>query len=114
MYIFANSFAVILSILYVVKALPQSQASTSSVAAPASTSVVERQKGLFKELFTSGTTVSRFQKLLAPGGVLLDSSAIGGLTVFNFQGAVPANGAKGGATKAAVCYTLWLLHLCRE
>ena len=63
----------------------------------------EAQKALFLDLFTAPTAIKRFQRLLtAKGQSLLSGDALRSLIVFDFNGAKPAKGALGGATKAAV------------
>jgi hypothetical protein len=89
-----------------VQALPQSQATQStasaSVTAPAVPAATEDQAQLFRDLFTAPTAVKRFQRLLTQGQTLFTGETLRKLTVFSFNNAVPAPGAKGGATKAAV------------
>ncbi|KAF2244721.1 RmlC-like cupin, partial [Trematosphaeria pertusa] len=59
---------------------------------------------------TLPTAVKKFQRLLtANGEALLSGEALRALTVFNFNGATPAPGAKGGATKAANIETFPIL-----
>jgi len=57
---------------------------------------------LFRDLFSAPTAIKRFQRLLTEGQTLLTGAALKKFTVFNFNGAMPAMGAKGGATKSAV------------
>ncbi|KAF2203907.1 RmlC-like cupin [Delitschia confertaspora ATCC 74209] len=57
---------------------------------------------LIKDLLTAPTAIKRFQRLLtAAGQKLLSADDLKKLVVFDFNGATPATGAKGGATKAA-------------
>jgi len=88
----------------VVQALPQAgQPSSTAAPSAAPTPDPEQQAALFRDLFTAPTAVKRFQRLLtAKGESLLSGDALKNLIVFNFNGAKPAEGAKGGATKAAV------------
>lgn len=89
-----------------VQAVPQpNPSSTSTITAPtaAATPDPEQQAALFRDLFTAPTAIKRFQRLLtAKGESLLSGQTLKSLTVFNFNGAKPNEGAKGGATKAAV------------
>lgn len=96
-----------------VKALPQATFTTSTspttATAPATPSAAvpspdpEVQAALFRDLFSAPTAIKRFQRLLtAKGQSLLSGDALKNLVVFNFNGAIPAKGAMGGATKAAV------------
>lgn len=91
-----------------VQALPQSYApsSTTVASAPAPT---EDQAQLFRDLFTAPTAIKRFQRLLTQGETLLTGEALKKLTVFSFNNATPAPGAKGGATKAANIETFPIL-----
>ncbi|OAL44959.1 RmlC-like cupin [Pyrenochaeta sp. DS3sAY3a] len=88
-----------------VQALPQPQ--TTPVPAPAPAGDAAQ---LFRDLFTAPTAIKRFQRLLTQGGeTLLSGDALKALTVFSFNGATPAPGAKGGATKAANIETFPIL-----
>ncbi|KAJ8114640.1 hypothetical protein OPT61_g3520 [Boeremia exigua] len=90
-----------------VQALPQSiPSSTTTPAAPAATN---NQAELFRDLFTAPTAIKRFQRLLTQGSTLLTGDALRALTVFSFNNATPAAGAKGGATKAANIETFPIL-----
>ena len=61
---------------------------------------------LFRDLFTAPTAIKRFQRLLtAAGEKLLSAEELRKLVVFDFNGATPAPGAKGGATKAGKFFT---------
>lgn len=95
-----------LATLSAVNALPQPQAAQPSAsttsAAPAAPAPTEEQAQLFRDLFTAPTAIKRFQRLLVQGETLLTGAALRKFTVFDFNGAVPAKGAAGGATKAAV------------
>jgi len=83
---------------------------SAAPAAPAAPVDAEKQAALFRDLFTAPTAIKRFQRLLtAKGEALLSGEALRSLTVFNFNGAVPAAGAKGGATKAANIETFPIL-----
>jgi hypothetical protein len=83
-----------------VQALPQPQAAqpsaTPAPAAPANNA------DLFRDLFNAPTAIKRFQRLLTSGESLLTGEALRKLTVFDFNPAKPAAGAKGGATLSAV------------
>lgn len=57
---------------------------------------------LFQDLFTAPTALDRFRRLLVQDGKLLSGPALQDVVVFDFNGALPAPGALGGATKAAV------------
>lgn len=95
-----------LATLSSVHALPQSMpSSTTTPAPPAPTD----QAALFRDLFTAPTAIKRFQRLLVQGETLLTGDALKALTVFNFNNATPAPGAKGGATKAANIETFPIL-----
>lgn len=91
-----------------VQALPQSMpsSSTTTSAPPAPTN---DQAELFRDLFTAPTAIKRFQRLLTQGSTLLTGDALRALTVFSFNNAVPAPGAKGGATKSANIETFPIL-----
>ena len=91
----------------VVQAQPYSSSCTASATAqPASTAAAAQQQQLFRDLLEAPTAIKRFQRLLVKDGSLLTGDALRELTVFDFNNAQPANGAKGGATKAAVS-TRW-------
>ena len=91
----------------VVQAQPHSQScTTSTTAQPAPTAAADQQQQLFRDLLEAPTAIKRFQRLLVNNGSLLTGDALRQLTVFDFNNAQPANGAKGGATKAAVS-TRW-------
>ncbi|KAH6643888.1 RmlC-like cupin domain-containing protein [Boeremia exigua] len=93
-----------------VQALPQSiPSSTSTPAAPAATAPASDQAQLFRDLFTAPTAIKRFQRLLTQGSTLLTGDALRQLTVFSFNNATPAAGAKGGATRAANIETFPIL-----
>src|SRR5690242_18467122 len=90
-----------LAALSAVSAAPAPQATPAPApAAPAP------QADLFRDLLTAPTVVQRFKRLLVQGEELLSGEALRKLTVFDFNGATPAAGAQGGATKAAVCSSL--------
>lgn len=93
-----------LAIFNAVNALPQPQAAqaSSTSTAPAAPAPTEDQAQLFRDLFSAPTAIKRFQRLLTQGETLLTGDALRKLTVFSFNGATPATGAKGGATKSAV------------
>lgn len=92
-----------LATLGVVRAQPHSQSCTTSpTAQPAPTVAADQQQQLFRDLLEAPTAIKRFQRLLVKDGSLLTGDALRELTVFNFNNAQPANGAKGGSTKAAV------------
>ncbi|KAF3028728.1 hypothetical protein E8E12_000724, partial [Didymella heteroderae] len=100
------SFAkfVVLALAISVQALPQSIPSSTSIAA------APTDKAYFlQNLFLAPTVVKRFQRLLVQGDVLLTGPALEALTVFDFNGAVPAPNANGGATKAANIETFPIL-----
>ncbi|KAJ4303382.1 hypothetical protein N0V90_002275 [Kalmusia sp. IMI 367209] len=97
-----------------VQALPQPTLSTvttpSATPAAAPTPDPEQQASLFRDLFSAPTAIKRFQRLLtAKGEALLSADALKNLVVFNFNGATPAPGALGGATKAANIETFPIL-----
>lgn len=74
--------------------------STSTVAPPAATPV--DNTALIIELETAPTAIKRFQKLLtAAGQKLLSVAELQKIVVFDFNGATPNPGAKGGAVKSA-------------
>ena len=93
-----------------VQAHPQPTLTTVATPSPANATASvaptpdpEVQKALFLDLFTAPTAIKRFQRLLtAKGQSLLSGDALRSLIVFDFNGAKPAKGALGGATKAAV------------
>lgn len=89
-----------------VQALPAPSSTTSAPAVPAPT---QDQAQLFRDLFTAPTAIKRFQRLLVQGSTLLTGDALRTLTVFSFNNAAPAPGAKGGATKAANIETFPIL-----
>lgn len=94
-----------LATLSVVSALPQSgyqnnQPTTLSTATPPAATV--NNDPLIAELRVKSTAIKRFQRLLTNGGEkLLSEEEVKKQTVFDFNNAQPAPGAKGGATKAA-------------
>ncbi|KAL6707801.1 hypothetical protein ACN47E_003701 [Coniothyrium glycines] len=92
-----------------VQALPQGAAPTSSVAAPAP-APTEDQAQLFRDLTSAPTAIKRFQRLLTQGQTLLTGDALKRLTVFSFNNATPAAGARGGATKSANVETFPILY----
>jgi len=98
-------------VLGAVQALPQPQASQPSASAtiPVAPAPTEDQSQLFRDLFTAPTAIKRFQRLLTQGQTLFTGETLRKLTVFSFNGAVPAPGAKGGATKAANVETFPIL-----
>ncbi|KAF1930361.1 RmlC-like cupin [Didymella exigua CBS 183.55] len=103
---FTNLSILALAALGSVNALPQSMpSSTNTPAPPAPTD----QAALFRDLFTAPTAIKRFQRLLVQGDALLAGPALKALTVFDFNGATPAPGAEGGATKAANIETFPIL-----
>jgi hypothetical protein len=98
-----------------VSALPQASSTLATMATSSSAIVTplaaaaspdpEVQAALFRDLFSAPTAIKRFQRLLtAKGQELLSGDALRNLIVFNFNGATPAKGALGGATKAAVSF----------
>jgi hypothetical protein len=87
-----------------VHALPQPQAAQPSATPTPAPTLAEDNAALFRDLFTAPTAVKRFQRLLVQGGSLLTGEALKKFTVFSFNNATPAPGAKGGATKAAVSF----------
>ncbi|KAF1942449.1 RmlC-like cupin [Clathrospora elynae] len=93
-----------------VHALPQAQPSpTPNSAVPAAPAAAEDQSQLFRDLFTAPTAIKRFQRLLTQGQTLFTGETLRKLIVFDFNGAVPAAGSKGGATKAATIETFPIL-----
>lgn len=94
-----------------VNALPQVQPKPSTNAtAPTVPAPTEDQAQLFRDLFSAPTAIKRFQRLLTEGQTLLTGAALKKFTVFDFNGAMPATGAKGGATKSAVSCIEKLFH----
>ena len=91
-----NLFVLALAALGSVQALPLSSAT-------------DDQTQLFRDLFTAPTAIKRFQRLLVQGQTLLTGDALRALTVFSFNGATPAPGAKGGALKSANIETFPIL-----
>lgn len=84
-----------------VNALPQPEAARPSATPTPAPAPVDDNAALFRDLFSAPTAVKRFQRLLVQGGSLLTGEALRKFTVFSFNDAKPAPGAKGGATKAA-------------
>jgi hypothetical protein len=100
---------VALAVVGAVRGQPHSSDCVSSTAIqPAATADPNPQ--LFNDLFSAPTAIKRFQRLLVQGGSLLTGEALRKLIVFDFNGAQPANGALGGATKSAVSITGDLVH----
>ncbi|KAJ4992549.1 spherulin-1A [Stagonosporopsis vannaccii] len=95
-----------------VQAYPQSvsytSTTTTTTSAPTPAPTVD-QAALFRDLFTAPTAVKRFQRLLVQGTKLLTGDALRAITVFSFNNAVPAPGAKGGAVKSANIETFPIL-----
>jgi len=85
-------------------ALPQPQAAQPSATPAPAAAPPANNTELFKDLFTAPTAIKKFQRLLTTGEsqTLLTGEALRKLTVFDFNEAKPAAGAKGGATLAAV------------
>lgn len=100
-----------LATLSAVNGLPQARpppsANVTTAAPPAPT---EDQAQLFRDLFSAPTAIKRFQRLLTEGQTLLTGAALKKFTVFDFNGAMPAAGAKGGATKSANIETFPILY----
>ncbi|KAJ9665180.1 hypothetical protein H2201_004654 [Coniosporium apollinis] len=71
--------------------------STTAAPAPAQTDF----SALISELQDAPTAIDRYKKLFTSGGALLPRDELQKRVVFDFNGATPANGAKGGALKAA-------------
>jgi hypothetical protein len=87
------------------QAQPYSASCTSSaILQPAATANAGEQ--LSRDLLSAPTAIKRFQRLLVHDDKLLTGDALRKRTVFDFNGAQPANGARGGAAKAAVGLTL--------
>lgn len=84
-------------------------AALGSVQALPFSSTTDDQSQLFRDLFTAPTAIKRFQRLLVQGQTLLTGDALRALTVFSFNGATPAPGAKGGALKSANIETFPIL-----
>ncbi|KAF9690411.1 hypothetical protein EKO04_011608 [Ascochyta lentis] len=61
----------------------------------------DQQQQLFRDLLEAPTAVKRFQRLLVNNRSLFTGDALRKLTVFDFNNAQPAKGAKGSAAKAA-------------
>ncbi|KAF1848255.1 RmlC-like cupin [Cucurbitaria berberidis CBS 394.84] len=102
-----------LAALGAVQALPQTvrPSSTPAPAAPApAPAPAQDQTALFRDLSAAPTLVQQFRRLLTSGETLLTGDALKKLIVFSFNGATPANGAKGGATKAANVETFPILY----
>jgi hypothetical protein len=84
-----------------VQAHPHSSECTSTTAArPASTMGANAQ--LVRELQSAPTALDRARQLLVDGDALRTGEDLRELIVFDFNGAQPASGALGGASKAAV------------
>jgi hypothetical protein len=73
---------------------------TNSAARPAATPGASEQ--LFQNLYSAPSAVKRYQRLFVDGDGLRTGDALRELTVFDFNGAQPASGAEGGATKSIV------------
>lgn len=99
---------VALAAIGAVGAQPHSGSSSSSSSSCVSTTAgqpvatADSDAQLPSDPFTPSTAIKRFQRLLVQGGSLLTGEALRKLIVFDFNGAQPANGALGGATKSAV------------
>jgi len=85
-----------------VQALPQPQNAAPAPAPPATPG----NPDLFRDLFSAPTAIKRFQRLLVSGESLITGDALKKLVVFDFNGATPAAGAKGGATLSAVSFNI--------
>ncbi|KAF2478128.1 RmlC-like cupin [Lindgomyces ingoldianus] len=83
---------------------------TASATTPPAPVQTQDNTALFKDLFTAPTAIKRFQRLLTTAGEkLLSPEELKKLIVFDFNGATPAPGAKGGAAKAANIETFPIL-----
>jgi hypothetical protein len=92
----------------IAQAHPHSSSCTSTVAAPpAATESANTQ--LTRELQSAPTALDRARQLLVDGEALRTGEELKKLVVFDFNGAQPASGALGGASKAAVSITSTLL-----
>ncbi len=98
------AFAAMSSVQALPQGIPSSSTTTSATPAP-----TNDQAELFRDLLTAPTAIKRFQRLLTQGSTLLTGDALRALTVFSFNNAVPAPGAKGGATKSANIETFPIL-----
>jgi hypothetical protein len=78
-------------------------APTAAQPAPTADAIADAQ--LSRDLLSAPTAIQRFQRLLVKGGRLLTGDALKRLIVFDFNGAQPTGGAKGGVSKAAVSIT---------
>ncbi|PSN64485.1 RmlC-like cupin, partial [Corynespora cassiicola Philippines] len=94
-----------------VQALPQQPraAPPATTPIPPAPPATEDKVKLFGDLFTAPTAVKRFQRLLTDAGSLISGDALKQRVVFDFNGAQPAKGALGGATKAANIETFPIL-----
>lgn len=103
---FIPQVLIALAVVGAVRGQPHSSSTScvsTTAAQPAATADSNAQ--LFGDLFSAPTAIKRFQRLLVQGGSLLTGEALRKLIVFDFNGAQPANGALGGATKSAVSVT---------
>lgn len=94
-----------------VQAFPAPQAASNSTTTPSaqpssipapSAPAASDQAALYRDLSAAPTAIDRLKRILTVGGNLLTGDALKKAIVFDFNGATPAAGAKGGATKAAV------------
>ncbi|KAI8938958.1 hypothetical protein NX059_004808 [Plenodomus lindquistii] len=111
MYIASKAIITTLVALSAVNGLPQVKpqpAANATVPAPPTPTEIQAQ--LFRDLFSAPTAIKRFQRLLTEGQTLLTGAALKRFTVFDFNDAMPATGAKGGATKAANVETFPILY----
>ncbi|KAJ4375326.1 hypothetical protein N0V83_002412 [Neocucurbitaria cava] len=109
-----------LATLGAVQALPAPQAASNSTMTPAQPSSTPApssapaanndQAALYRDLSAAPTAIDRLKRMLTVGGNLLTGDALKKAIVFDFNGATPAAGAKGGATKAADVSTFPLLY----
>jgi hypothetical protein len=83
----------------------QPHSSSSCVSTTDAQPVATPNAQLSDDLLPASTGIKRLQRLLVQGGSLLTGEALRKLIVFDFNGAQPANGALGGATKSAVSIT---------
>jgi hypothetical protein len=94
------------------QAHPHSSSCTSTAAAePAATADTSAQ--LLRDLESAPTALDRARRLLVDGETLRTGDDLRRVVVFDFNGAQPASGAMGGASKSAVSITS-ILHMARK
>jgi hypothetical protein len=73
---------------------------TTSIAQPVPTANPNTQP--YQDQLSTSSAIKKLQRLLVKDDAILTGDALRERVVFDFNGAQPADGAKGGATKAAV------------